>query len=99
MLGLAGVWWARAGDPAAAWTRLRLAGRLVGTPQLASDTPLEYGRRLGIRFPALADSLSQLAQARSLQLFAPAGPGEDWRDGWRLARRSLPAAVMRLRRR
>ena len=58
-----------AGFAEEAFSRLCAWGRVSGLPRSLSETPAEYARRLGLRFPAAAGAACVLAQGLEEELY------------------------------
>lgn len=70
------AWWAalrvRHSEAVRAFLRLRAAGRAVGLAQRRSETPREYGARVGARFPARAASIGRIVGFLEAELYGGA---------------------------
>ena len=62
-----------------AWSRLGILGRRLGVPRQASDTPLEFSRRLADLVPELEEEIMLLGAAYSRERYGAADAGDDER--------------------
>lgn len=98
------VWWLRPRTLSGMWRRTGRLARLAGVPADRSESPLEFGGRLGRAVPGLAAAAQTLAQEVTVAAYAPPG-AEPSRPGtaagsWRTLRLGLlrHAVLRRLRR-
>lgn len=74
--------------PVRLFSRLSAWGARSGLPRGPTETPLEYGDRLGRRFPPLSGEILMLADLVSREAWAETSPGpEERRSGLRAWRR------------
>lgn len=99
------IWWLRPRTLSATWRRTGRLARLAGIPVDRSESPLEFGGRLGRAVPRLAAPAQALAHEVTIAAYAPPGtepprPGRA-ADAWHTLRGGLlrHAIRQRLRRR
>jgi hypothetical protein len=94
--------WLRPRSTAAIWRRTRALARIAGVPRDKSETPIEFGRRLGGLVPAAADAANVLAQQVTIASYAPDGErassARSIEEAWRVVRRQLLHRLVRRRR-
>lgn len=91
--------WLRPSTLGATWRRTGRLARLAGVPVRRSESPLEFGRRLGEAVPGAAGAARALAGLVSAAAYGPPGtaPPSDgaMREAWALLRAHLLRAAVR----
>ncbi len=99
-----GVWWLRPRTLTATWHRTGRLAQVAGIRVERSESPLEFGDRLGRAVPALAPAAQALASEVTVASYAPPGTvpldAGTAAEAWRTVRRRLlrHAVLQRLRR-